>query len=39
MAFFMQGEHNTMTCFVYIIECNGGMFYTGITNNLKKKSN
>jgi putative endonuclease len=26
-----------MSCFIYILECSDGMYYTGITWNLKKR--
>ncbi len=33
-----QGKLNRgMVCFVYIVKCSDGMYYTGITWNLKKR--
>lgn len=26
-----------MACFVYILKCNGGVYYTGVTSNLLKR--
>lgn len=33
----MLQQEGFMKCFVYILECSDGMYYTGITWNLKKR--